>query len=379
MTTTSPSASILSTEAPQNTKSNAQAAAMPAKMSQPPPSQSSQSSQKTNSFQKHMASATKQHQNLKADSGNKKKGNSSTHAGHLKTGEKSSKGGNGLPIVGLILPLHVKITLPKKSISTADSGVPTTAKGSSLLSTQASDSAYKQNTTSKTIPKKNAVIEKFHFNFSLQSIKNKNENNQNINGLNRNKLLNQESISASSRHTPSSGLSFLNMLHSQSSMNVLRNSPLGSEQLMSNQTLTGENLSNQVQMMINNKMNVAQIQLSPPHLGNMQIQITSNAHRTDVTLTVHNAAAQDALKNHLPFLHEMLSQSGQQVQVQIQYHPGGQEQRQFSGNQNAPHRDSSSFRAQSSNGSGTGQEEDLGRVNQRVWIQLPSGKVDHYI
>ncbi|APZ43006.1 flagellar hook-length control protein FliK [Acidihalobacter ferrooxydans] len=68
---------------------------------------------------------------------------------------------------------------------------------------------------------------------------------------------------------------------------------------------------------------LAQIQLNPPELGPMQIQIKVDGHHTQVLFHTQHSAVAEALDASLPKLREMLAQGGQQVSVSVQQQAGG--------------------------------------------------------
>ncbi|SFC17492.1 hook-length control protein FliK [Marinospirillum celere] len=71
-----------------------------------------------------------------------------------------------------------------------------------------------------------------------------------------------------------------------------------------------EALSNRITMMQGRGMQVAEMRLDPPDLGNLRIQIRMQGDQASVILQSPNAQARDLLENALPRLREMLEEQG---------------------------------------------------------------------
>ncbi|MGL5007950.1 MAG: flagellar hook-length control protein FliK [Plesiomonas sp.] len=84
-------------------------------------------------------------------------------------------------------------------------------------------------------------------------------------------------------------------------------------------------LHEQVQFLLNRKLDTVEIRLDPPELGNLQIKLQINQDQAQVGITVHNTQARELLEQTLPRLREMLAQQGILLgQTQIQQQAQGQ-------------------------------------------------------
>lgn len=87
-------------------------------------------------------------------------------------------------------------------------------------------------------------------------------------------------------------------------------------------------LQEQVQFLLNRKLDTVEIRLDPPELGNLQIKLHLNQDQAQVRIVVQNSHARELLEQTLPRLREMLAQQGiqlgqTQVQQQSQQQQGG--------------------------------------------------------
>lgn len=87
-------------------------------------------------------------------------------------------------------------------------------------------------------------------------------------------------------------------------------------------------LQEQVQFLLNRKLDTVEIRLDPPELGNLQIKLHLNQDQAQVGIVVQNSHARELLEQTLPRLREMLAQQGiqlgqTQVQQQSQQQQGG--------------------------------------------------------
>lgn len=71
-----------------------------------------------------------------------------------------------------------------------------------------------------------------------------------------------------------------------------------------------EQLATQVAVFIDQKQLAAQIQVHPPELGPVDVQIKLNAEQIDVDFFATQADARDAIENAIPRLREMLAEQG---------------------------------------------------------------------
>lgn len=127
----------------------------------------------------------------------------------------------------------------------------------------------------------------------------------------------------------------------------------------------------------------ARIQLNPPELGPMQVQVKVEGHHTQVLFQVHHAAVSESLEASLPRLREMLAQGGQQqVSVNIQQHTGGWQgmggQGQQQGYQHSPQTSSSPYTAWMSASAVEG-ESDIGLSAARHWYGRDTIAIDAYV
>lgn len=140
-------------------------------------------------------------------------------------------------------------------------------------------------------------------------------------------------------------------------------------------------LQEQVQFLLNRKLDTVEIRLDPPELGNLQIKLHLNQDQAQVGIVVQNSHARELLEQTLPRLREMLAQQGiqlgqTQVQQQSQQQQGQQQQGGASGQgqdlRGAPGHSGSSL----GNGSDVGTDEAL-RVQQHT-VTGSAHAVDYY-
>ncbi len=89
----------------------------------------------------------------------------------------------------------------------------------------------------------------------------------------------------------------------------------------------GRAIGNQVIAMANVKMDKATIEINPPQLGPIEVQLKLDDKTAQVMFTAANPATRDAIENNLPRLSQMLSAGGLQL-TDAQVFSGQQEQRQ---------------------------------------------------
>jgi flagellar hook-length control protein FliK len=75
-------------------------------------------------------------------------------------------------------------------------------------------------------------------------------------------------------------------------------------------TRLGEELGHRILWLSGNRLRGAEIQLDPPELGPLQVQIHAHRDGTSVHFLAHSAAAREAVESSLPRLREMLEGSG---------------------------------------------------------------------
>lgn len=71
-----------------------------------------------------------------------------------------------------------------------------------------------------------------------------------------------------------------------------------------------EDLGNKVSMLIGKEATSAELVLTPPHLGRVEVQLTVSGDQTNATFVAATPAARDALEQALPKLREFLADAG---------------------------------------------------------------------
>ncbi len=130
--------------------------------------------------------------------------------------------------------------------------------------------------------------------------------------------------------------------------------------------------------MLDNQLKVVQLHLNPPNLGPLQVQVKVDGQHTEVTLQVQHAVVRDALAAGLPQLLELLSQNGQQINVQLQYHPGGSQGQSGQGNHSPPRRWGTHASGHSSSGFSISSESMVLPGVSR-WYVDPLNTIDAYV
>jgi len=79
-----------------------------------------------------------------------------------------------------------------------------------------------------------------------------------------------------------------------------------------------DGLADRVSWMVGNNLNGARLQVNPPQLGPIELQIAVQGNHAQVSMSTHSAVTREALESSLPKLREMLSAQGfGQVSVDI--------------------------------------------------------------
>jgi flagellar hook-length control protein FliK len=79
-----------------------------------------------------------------------------------------------------------------------------------------------------------------------------------------------------------------------------------------------QGLAERVSFMVDNNLNGARLQVNPPQLGPIELQIAVQANHAQIWMSTHSAVTREALESSLPKLREMLSGQGfGQVSVDI--------------------------------------------------------------
>ena len=71
-----------------------------------------------------------------------------------------------------------------------------------------------------------------------------------------------------------------------------------------------EDIGSKVTMLIGKEATSAELVLTPPHLGRVEVQLTVNGDQTSVTFVAATPAAREALEQALPKLREFLADAG---------------------------------------------------------------------
>ena len=129
-------------------------------------------------------------------------------------------------------------------------------------------------------------------------------------------------------------------------------------------------LGQRLMMMVEQKIQQAEIQLDPPELGSLMVRIQVNQDQAHVSFVAQHAHAKDALEQALPKLKEMFQQQNMdlvQADVSQQKQQGGQqgESAQAQGQQSSQQKSTES------------QMEPQSRSQPQQNV-LQTGKVDYY-
>ena len=89
-------------------------------------------------------------------------------------------------------------------------------------------------------------------------------------------------------------------------------------------------LGQQLNWLVNNRMQEAEIRVNPPELGPLAIRMSLHQNQTNVTFFCHEAVVREAIENALPRLREMLNSQGIYLN---QAHVSDQSARQQTGEQ----------------------------------------------
>lgn len=89
-----------------------------------------------------------------------------------------------------------------------------------------------------------------------------------------------------------------------------------------------EAVGQKVSVMLNQKLDTASLQLDPPELGPLNIEMNVDQQEVRLTIVTHHATTKDALDQTLPRLREMLENEGYQLtDSQIDYQSSNQQER----------------------------------------------------
>ena len=112
----------------------------------------------------------------------------------------------------------------------------------------------------------------------------------------------------------------------------------------------------------------AEIILTPPQLGRIEVSINMNGDQASANFVAVNPIARDALQDALPRLRELLAQSGIELaQADVR---SGQSDNGAQGQANG--------RATAGGGSGSGADIDLPNTPRANWLQSGRGVIDTF-
>jgi hypothetical protein len=72
----------------------------------------------------------------------------------------------------------------------------------------------------------------------------------------------------------------------------------------------GEDLTNRMLLLVNQRAQVAEVKLNPPHLGPMEIRVALDQDTTNISFTVQGTGVREAVEATLPRLRELLNEAG---------------------------------------------------------------------
>ena len=132
-----------------------------------------------------------------------------------------------------------------------------------------------------------------------------------------------------------------------------------------------EEVGNRVIWMLGRAESKAELVLTPPNLGKVEVSINLNGDQTTAHFIASSQAARDALEQALPRLRDILQQSGIALG---QTHVGTSDQQQAS-------TDSRSSSGQQHHGHPSGEEQSSSpqSVQPAVWIKQSQGMVDTFV
>lgn len=129
-----------------------------------------------------------------------------------------------------------------------------------------------------------------------------------------------------------------------------------------------EDVGNQVRWMLGRAESKAELVLTPPNMGKLEVSITLNGDQTTAQFVASSQAARDALEQALPRLREILQQAGVSL---------GQTDVSTSGEQGAGS-ESSKHGARSGRGAETSVDTSEG-ASRSTWLRQHDGMVDTFV
>ncbi|MCW9058328.1 MAG: flagellar hook-length control protein FliK [Gammaproteobacteria bacterium] len=128
-------------------------------------------------------------------------------------------------------------------------------------------------------------------------------------------------------------------------------------------------LGEQVQWMVGNRLQGAEIRLNPAHLGPMEVRIQMQNDQANITFTAQHGVAREALEAAIPRLREMLGESGLQLnQVTVSDQSLAEQRRQ----------DAQAFQAHGGARPAAGQAEEEPTSVTVTPLREGSGSIDYF-
>lgn len=128
-------------------------------------------------------------------------------------------------------------------------------------------------------------------------------------------------------------------------------------------------LGEQVQWMVGNRLQGAEIRLNPAHLGPMEVRIQMQNDQANITFTAQHGVAREALEAAIPRLREMLGESGLQLnQVTVSDQSLAEQRRQ----------DTQAFQAHGGDRPAVGQAEEEPVSVTVTPLREGSGSIDYF-
>jgi flagellar hook-length control protein FliK len=86
----------------------------------------------------------------------------------------------------------------------------------------------------------------------------------------------------------------------------------------------GDELTNRMLLLVNQRAQVAEVKLNPPHLGPMEIRVALDQDATNISFTVQGTGVREAVEATLPRLRELFNEAGVSLQdVNVAERHGG--------------------------------------------------------
>ena len=133
-------------------------------------------------------------------------------------------------------------------------------------------------------------------------------------------------------------------------------------------------LGRQLQWMIGNRLHEAKIDISPPHLGPLEVRISLQQNQTNVAFFSHEAAVRETLENAMPRLRELLDGQGFHLN-QAQVSDQSLSRHQSGWGEQAPRQRGDGSAADTGNRDAVADDAD----KPRSPTHRPQGMVDHYV